>query len=192
MHLWASYFRSIKRIDGIRWGVKPAQMRTCEGPACDKVHIYDADQSKSSHLRRVVIASFGTLEYTTDMSAKDFWARVGYDIIIDDGTHVPRHMLLSFQTLWPYVRLRPGGLYVLEDIGFSYADRPRTLYGNVLGSGGLGKTSPDNIVEKFKQLADLVSRPWCMPDAKFTVFTPEVDETIWSVQFVSGISSSRR
>lgn len=26
-----------------------------------------------------------------------------------------------------------------------------------------------------------------MPDAKFTVFTPEVDETIWSVQFVSGV-----
>ncbi|EOD10868.1 hypothetical protein EMIHUDRAFT_215114 [Emiliania huxleyi CCMP1516] len=27
MHLWASYFRSIKRIDGIRWGVKPGPRR---------------------------------------------------------------------------------------------------------------------------------------------------------------------
>jgi len=64
---------------------------------------------------------------------------------------------------------------------------PGKIYGYTIGDGGVGKPSPGNLVEKFKQLADVVARPWCMPRANFTVFTPEVDRTIWSVQFVSGV-----
>ena len=108
----------------------------------------------------------------------------GYDIIIDDGSHVPKHMLLTFRHLWPYVR--PGGMYVIEDIGFSYVDAPSKIYGYQLGDGGIGQPPPGNLVEKFKQVADLVSRQWCQPLANYTVFTPEVDRSIWSVQFLSG------
>ena len=82
----------------------------------------------------------------------------GYDIIIDDGSHVPKHMLLTFRHLWPYVR--PGGMYVIEDIGFSYVDAPSKIYGYQLGDGGIGQPPPGNLVEKFKQVADLVSRQW--------------------------------
>merc|ERR1719510_2493776 len=32
----------------------------------------------------------------------------------DDGSHYPGHQIISFQQLWP--KLRPGGLYVIEDI----------------------------------------------------------------------------
>ena len=41
-----------------------------------------------------------------------------FDIIIDDGSHVNRHMLASFKYLFPH--LRPGGFYVLEDLSCSY------------------------------------------------------------------------
>ena len=112
------------------------------------------------------------------------WASTGYDIVIDDGSHIPRHMLLTFRHLWPYVR--PGGVYIIEDIAFSYADTPGKVFEYPIGDGGIGAEPPHNLIEKFKQLADLVSRPWCHPLAEYTVFTPEIDRSIWSVQFLSG------
>jgi len=40
------------------------------------------------------------------------------DIIIDDGSHVNEHMIISFETLFPYVA--EGGIYALEDLCTSY------------------------------------------------------------------------
>lgn len=40
------------------------------------------------------------------------------DIIIDDGSHKCKHLITSFQTLWPL--LKSGGLYVMEDLGITY------------------------------------------------------------------------
>jgi Methyltransferase domain len=37
-----------------------------------------------------------------------------FDIVIDDGSHVPRHVVASFRVLFP--RLADGGLYVIEDV----------------------------------------------------------------------------
>jgi tetratricopeptide (TPR) repeat protein len=37
-----------------------------------------------------------------------------FDIIIDDGSHVPKHVVASFQILFP--TLADGGLYVIEDV----------------------------------------------------------------------------
>lgn len=36
------------------------------------------------------------------------------DMILDDGSHEPAHMVLSFQMLWGAVR--PGGFYIIEDV----------------------------------------------------------------------------
>jgi trans-aconitate methyltransferase len=43
-----------------------------------------------------------------------------FDLIVDDGSHDPQHQLLSFETLWPY--LREGGYYIIEDV-----NRPEAL-----------------------------------------------------------------
>lgn len=37
-----------------------------------------------------------------------------YDLIIDDGSHVPEHQIESFNVLFEY--LNSGGLYVIEDL----------------------------------------------------------------------------
>jgi hypothetical protein len=36
-----------------------------------------------------------------------------FDIIIDDGSHITSHQILSFETLWAYLNV--GGTYVIED-----------------------------------------------------------------------------
>jgi len=41
-----------------------------------------------------------------------------FDIIIDDCSHVVSHQIETFRTLFPH--LRPGGIYVIEDLCTSY------------------------------------------------------------------------
>ena len=42
----------------------------------------------------------------------------GFDVILDDGSHASEHMQVSFQHLW--TKLKPGGLYIIEDLGSTY------------------------------------------------------------------------
>ncbi|EFN52338.1 hypothetical protein CHLNCDRAFT_139158 [Chlorella variabilis] len=42
----------------------------------------------------------------------------GFDVIIDDGGHIPADQRRSFEGLWPAVR--PGGVYFVEDLLTSY------------------------------------------------------------------------
>lgn len=41
-----------------------------------------------------------------------------FDIIIDDGSHIQKHILTSFETLFPL--LNPAGIYVIEDLETAY------------------------------------------------------------------------
>ena len=36
------------------------------------------------------------------------------DVILDDGSHIPEHQILTFNTLFPSVV--PGGIYIIEDV----------------------------------------------------------------------------
>lgn len=42
----------------------------------------------------------------------------GYDVIIDDGSHLNADIIAAFKNLWPV--LNPGGLYCIEDTHSSY------------------------------------------------------------------------
>ncbi|MUM21162.1 class I SAM-dependent methyltransferase [Mycobacterium sp. CBMA271] len=41
-----------------------------------------------------------------------------FDTVLDDGGHTPKQMIGSFQYLFP--RLRPGGVYIVEDVCANY------------------------------------------------------------------------
>ena len=42
----------------------------------------------------------------------------GFDLIIDDGSHLWAHQRITFETMFPL--LRPGGMFVIEDLETSY------------------------------------------------------------------------
>ncbi|QJR15687.1 class I SAM-dependent methyltransferase [Usitatibacter palustris] len=70
-----------------------------------------------------------------------------FDLFIDDGSHTSRDIVLSFLNYFP--RLKPGGLYVIEDLHCSY----------LAGFGG-GIDRPDSSMAFLKTLADFVNRPY--------------------------------
>ncbi len=58
-----------------------------------------------------------------DQSDEDFLSSLvrkygPFDLVIDDGSHIGRHIGASFKVLWPAVK--PGGIYVIEDLDVSY------------------------------------------------------------------------
>ena len=71
----------------------------------------------------------------------------GFDVVIDDGSHVPRDSLLSLRHLWPH--LTTGGCYIIEDT--------HTSYWREFGGGFRKRTS---VVEYAKTLIDQIHREY--------------------------------
>jgi hypothetical protein len=88
-----------------------------------------------------------------------------WDIVIDDGSHDPRHQVLTFETLWPH--LSPGGIYAVEDLHPNYTAfkdaKPRmiefigrTLQDDVHGRGKTGVARVEN--NPAEEVAKLAGR----------------------------------
>jgi methyltransferase family protein len=43
-----------------------------------------------------------------------------FDVVVDDASHINELTLASFRALWP--KVRPGGMYAIEDLDCSYVD----------------------------------------------------------------------
>lgn len=103
--------------------------------------VFKGDQSKLADLKKVV----------KQIKHSDF--------IIDDGSHVPEHQLLSFNYLFENL-LNYGGVYIIEDIETSYWQNIN-LYGYIVNSGYNKK---NNIVNIFKNITDIVNREFLEPE----------------------------
>ena len=95
LRMWKHYFRR-GLIYGLDIFEKP-------GIAESRLHVMQGDQSD---------------EQSLDSLAREFGP---FDIVIDDGSHVSSHVIYSFNALFPHVR--PGGMYVIEDLQTSYWPR---------------------------------------------------------------------
>lgn len=79
----------------------------------------------------------------------------GLDMVIDDGSHINRDVIKTFETLFPKLAL--GGVYIIEDVATSY-------WPGVF-RGGFRRTGTS--VQYFKNLVDLVNSPFFAPREEF-------------------------
>lgn len=85
----------------------------------------------------VIIGDQGDSEFLKTVAE-----RIGKaDVVIDDGSHINSHQIQTFETLFPIIR--PGGVYVCEDLHTSYWP----TYGGGLGIEG-------TFISYFKALID--------------------------------------
>ena len=89
LRMWRDYFvnASIVGCDILR------DVLFCDE---ERISTYLVDQSNEKSL-----TAFGNIIENTD-------------IILDDGSHIKEHMILSFKTLWKHINV--GGLYIIEDV----------------------------------------------------------------------------
>jgi hypothetical protein len=116
--LWDDYFESPQLILGLAYDAKRV-VRTVKAVANgrDKVKLLFGDQSQPSTMKQVC-------------------ENGPYNIIIDDGSHVPSHQVFSLYSLWSC--LLPGGLYIVEDTETNYWDDGDSIYGYKLSNTGIG------------------------------------------------------
>jgi hypothetical protein len=55
-----------------------------------------------------------------------YFPNINFDIIIDDGSHLPNDIINSFNKLF-YNKLNNNGIYIIEDCGPSYSDSYKLL-----------------------------------------------------------------
>lgn len=103
--------------------------------------------------------------------------------IIDDGSHVPTHQVISFEYLFREL-LADNGIYIVEDIECSYW-RKGSLYGYPTQYGYARQGS---FIEIAKQLVDVVNIEFVKPSYRDYLFDRLVDSGL-SVGTISLIAS---
>ncbi len=117
LQMWRHYFGRRAAITGV--DVNPA----CAALGDDGIDVVIGDQEDRGFLR-------------------DLADRVGMiDIVIEDGGHTMAQQIATFEELWP--RVRPGGIYLVEDLHTSYWP----AYGG-------GYRRPGTFIEYAKNLID--------------------------------------
>ena len=76
-----------------------------------------------------------------------------FHVVLDDGSHLPSHQLISFESLWPTVV--PGGLYIVEDVETSYWKEETEFF-------GYNYTNQKTFVEHMKLVVDVINREFAI------------------------------
>jgi hypothetical protein len=98
--MWLEYL-PFAHLVGLDLLAKPAALETLPTPA--RVDFIQGDQCDPQALQRACDATQGE----------------GFDVIIDDASHIGEYTRRSFDFLFP-AALKPGGLYVIEDFHTGY------------------------------------------------------------------------
>lgn len=114
MRMWEEYFPNAIIHGG---DISPAS-KICENYS-NRIKFHLLDQSNAAQLKNLEQFS-------------------PFDLIIDDGNHFWKEQILTFETLFPY--LKSGGIYIVEDTTTSYWKEY--------------KNHPISAVEYFKKLVD--------------------------------------
>lgn len=108
-----------------------------------------------------------------DQSSEIDWARfraeqkLEFDFIIDDGSHIPDHQMVTLNSLWP--SLKEGGVYVLEDVETSYFGKS-SLYGYTFDS------RKSSIFKGLLGVIDIINRKISSTPSAFSVLRKNTKE----------------
>jgi hypothetical protein len=131
----------------------------------EKTTLYYADQSNITQLEYLV---------------QDI-GRESLDVIIDDGSHIPWHQVVTFDILFKDL-LAPGGTYIIEDIETSYwSSRRAELYHYKIPNAGVGQGG--SVVERFKSIVDVVNRKFFASPEFSVIGNNKVDHLVASISF---------
>jgi hypothetical protein len=127
LKMW-SHWLPKARVTGI--DIRPECASLCSG--WPSIHVHVADATKQA---------FGR----------------GYDVIIDDGSHVPSHIVDTFRLYWPL--LNTGGVYVIEDLFCTYNKKYLERFPGIDPSGERPAfmTLVDALLRKLDRSAEVVS-----------------------------------
>jgi SAM-dependent methyltransferase len=130
LRTWADYFPNGK-IVGI--DVQPS----AAAHGSQRIKVVIGDQADPSFMRSVA-ADHGP-----------------FDVVVDDGSHFSVDQTASLDALWP--ALKPGGIYIIEDVHTSYFVR-----------WGGGYRKPGTLVEYVKDVVDDVNHFWHEQEARLS------------------------
>ena len=179
MRAWQLYFTKAAHIFGIGYGnfqEAGSEPRDCfafektragAGPQCT---LYRGDQSSRAFLDEFVLSTGGD-----------------FDVVIDDGSHVPSHQRLTFERL--FLAVAPGGLYTIEDIETSYWTR---LNNEKEGTYGYSLRNETSIVEHFKLVADAVNREFRWGGGGGLSPLPAVYDSVSTITFAQNLIILRK
>jgi hypothetical protein len=153
VNLWRTYFKAGLELHGI-----DRDKKTFEDSS---VHLHKVDQSKLAELKRFV------------ESTKD-----GFDVIVDDGSHIPEHQLQTLESLWPI--LSPGGVYILEDIETSFWGKSE-LYGYLFDA----RRSTQNVVGQLLPAVDAVNAEFLSHKARHRLATHRLGAVLMDIEMIS-------
>ena len=148
MHLYKNYFESFrnKKLNLLEIGIDKGNSLRVWREFFSNANIIGIDIEKKD------FKIDGVDFFIGDQSNLNFLKTVinkykTFDIIIDDGSHFTKHIITSFNILFPY--LNENGMYIVEDLQTSYIPR----YG-----GSRFKLNKKNTsMNFFKRLSDSVN-----------------------------------
>jgi hypothetical protein len=138
LEMWRAYFHPESRIVGI--DINP----DCARHAHDNIDVHIGSQDDVAFLTGIA----------------DRYD--GFDIVLDDGSHVNSHVITTFETL--YGRVAEDGVYLIEDMHTSYWPK----YG-----GGLRR--PGSFIEFAKDKIDEINAPHVRGEYEVTDITRTTD-----------------
>lgn len=86
------------------------------------------------------------------------------ELIIDDGSHIPEHQILTFSVFFEKL-LKSGGIYIIEDIETSYWTK-NSLYGY---NTNYGINHNKNIINIFSKILHLINSEFLKKDDKLSL-----------------------
>lgn len=122
LRVWKDYFPNAQ-IYGI--DIDPA----CKEHECDRIKIFIGDQNDEVFLNKVK-------------------KEIGeYDILLDDGSHITKHQIKSFDILYPNLKSR--GYYIIEDLRCSYEEELNSQDVRNIWPG-MKYNNPDDNLKNFR------------------------------------------